>query len=1011
MLVDDLAIELETDGRRTIPLIKSGNIITIHGKNGVGKSMAATLLEIASGNYIFENENRFNRLSKAIEKCIIKFYNNGQILYKVVLIPDLWRFDSNLNRVDPLTIGDYYRNENNNLVKINHGDFTKDIYIRTIRGNESLNQQIYFIKDIFLSKIDQKLDKLNSKLEFLKKYKEWLDNNKFEQIIENYNKSQTQYNDLLNKINNLDSSIKTREATLGNNQKAIDLLEKLLFISSNNIKDLNKCLKSEQDKINEINRKKSEYYKRLSKIEQELENLKGEFDKETKELINKRNKLKNQIDKLKDKLNSIEELDFSEIKDNYNKVETIKKEIAHYKDEIEKFKKHIEDLAKQNERVIEINKYLVLLSDLCGKASEGRYGNEKIIKIELDGIPELRLSFNELFKVFRENKLKFNQKEELKEYENKVEVFNHKIKKNREILKILSEYNKKLNDLKELRRKIKDKSGKIDDFIDFDSKINILESQKEELSKKIKTLEESQATSQNYINQINNKIEKIKDIPSELMLKTQLKELKIVLDSSKPLKEACDEKILELQKKIESERNKIDKNRFEKETLEKKVELVRKVINDIKNKIKPQLASFGFREVGEFIKDFSNHIKKFKKYLINTENLQKRLESLRRDIISVIEGKKIRNQTHLRIINDEFDKIFKELYNKEEFFKYVFQDYSKIKRFDIANKTIIFESKDGFEEARDLEEFSSGEKTYAYCRSIISMTANYAKYNIVILDESYALLDSEHSRDLYNFQKEMVRKKAITKFINILPLKEDFNNLIKVIEKNIEKENKLGNSQNIQLLKSQLEIIQKFQEDVDKKEYYQEIHYPDELREELPINYNFRIDTGQNEGEEKWEEEEEYEEEKLEFSFILDGSNIARNNLNSKRASIKDVLKCKRRLQEYGIPEKNIFIIFGAGLRHYLSPKDEILYNEIIKERNINQAPAGCDDDWFIINYAIENNSYIITNDRYLDYRGKSDCYDSFIESHLIHYTIIGNNIIFEEKFNQVLEKLNIQKH
>ena len=55
----DLKIELKTHGRNTIPIIKLGNIITIHGKNGVGKSMAATLLEIASGNYIFENETKF----------------------------------------------------------------------------------------------------------------------------------------------------------------------------------------------------------------------------------------------------------------------------------------------------------------------------------------------------------------------------------------------------------------------------------------------------------------------------------------------------------------------------------------------------------------------------------------------------------------------------------------------------------------------------------------------------------------------------------------------------------------------------------------------------------------------------------------------------------------------------------------------------------------------------------------------------------------------------------------
>jgi len=35
--------------------------VTIHGKKGMGKSMAATLLEIALGNSLFENKNQFQK--------------------------------------------------------------------------------------------------------------------------------------------------------------------------------------------------------------------------------------------------------------------------------------------------------------------------------------------------------------------------------------------------------------------------------------------------------------------------------------------------------------------------------------------------------------------------------------------------------------------------------------------------------------------------------------------------------------------------------------------------------------------------------------------------------------------------------------------------------------------------------------------------------------------------------------------------------------------------------------
>ncbi|GAJ07049.1 unnamed protein product, partial [marine sediment metagenome] len=156
----DLVIELKSQGRNTIPVIGSGNIVTIHGNNGVGKSMAATLLEIASGNYIFENENRFQKLANVIESCEIHFKNKGNLLFKVILKPHLWNFDKNLNRVNPLTLGKFFKGEQKREKEIDFDEFRQNINIRTIRGSESLQQQIIFFKDVFVAKISQKLKKL-----------------------------------------------------------------------------------------------------------------------------------------------------------------------------------------------------------------------------------------------------------------------------------------------------------------------------------------------------------------------------------------------------------------------------------------------------------------------------------------------------------------------------------------------------------------------------------------------------------------------------------------------------------------------------------------------------------------------------------------------------------------------------------------------------------------------------------------------------------------------------------
>lgn len=133
--------------------------------------------------------------------------------------------------------------------------------------------------------------------------------------------------------------------------------------------------------------------------------------------------------------------------------------------------------------------------------------------------------------------------------------------------------------------------------------------------------------------------------------------------------------------------------------------------------------------------------------------------------------------------------------------------------------------------------------------------------------------------------------------------------------------------------------------------------------------------------------------------FTLDGSNIARHNRGSEIASIKDVIGTKNRLVNLGVPKKNIFIIFGSALYHYISKDEMPLYRDLLKDRNCVQAPAGADDDWFILQHALKNNSYIITNDHYKEYRERSEEYEEFIESHSIRYNIIGEEIYFQEGF------------
>lgn len=998
----NLTIELETKGRNTIPYISPENIITIHGKNGVGKSIASTLLEIASGNYTFENEKRFKKLASAIDSCEITFKENGSLIYKVILQPHMWSFDNNLNKVNPLTLGRFLKGEKQK--EKDYKDFNKDFYVRTIRGNESLEQQIYFFKDIFVAKLDQQLGKLERKLEYLGNYKEWFESSAEGNFIDKYYQLSEKWSGKLDHHKNLESSINNRKANCKNLKKRLVLLDKLKFISEYDAEELTKKKENELERIDKIQKEISSNYEKIAEIQKQLENLTNQFDEKTKKILQRIEKLQKERDKLAKELESKLSFDLEGLdkKDYKKRIDDIEEKINKNEKQIKQAKQIIEDLNKQNERIIEINKYLIQLRDICSKASSSDFGEEKLIKAELKKANELEFSFKELFEIFQSNNLIFKEDGELKQYQIKVEEYNKSIRESRSNLKLLNDFRKIENNLSKSEQALKGKSPKLDNYIDLETRIKNLEKQKNDRQEINEKLEKEIIEYKKSIEELIKKIEEFKKYPSKNVIINKLRDLGLNIEKSDQLGQKCAEWIKKTENELKENDKRLSEQDHELERTDTEIKDLKVELDPISQKIGKAAKQFGFKEKGTFINYYKEHMNKLETYIKDTENLFTRLNVLKDDIIKVIEGEKPRNKKHLKIINEQFDNIFKNIYGREEFFEYVFKDYANIKKFDIASKSILFETPEGLEESRDLEEFSSGEKTYAYCRSIISMTANMAKYNIVILDESYALLDREHSKDLYQFQEQMVRENGITKFINILPLKEDLNGLIEIVKKNLEQESNRGNSEIVENLKSQLSNIQTFKEEVSKRGYYQEINYPNSKKKELNMNlgilYGFQPNGDYG--------DDGFEDEELPFSFVLDGSNIARNNLNSKNASLKDVLRCKRKLIKMGIPERYIFMIFGSALWHYIPNRDKQDFNILLQDRNVNQAPAEQDDDWYIIRYAMDNNSYIITNDRYLEYRERSRDFKEFIKSHSIHYNILGKHIQFEEGFEEKVKKL-----
>lgn len=148
---------------------------------------------------------------------------------------------------------------------------------------------------------------------------------------------------------------------------------------------------------------------------------------------------------------------------------------------------------------------------------------------------------------------------------------------------------------------------------------------------------------------------------------------------------------------------------------------------------------------------------------------------------------------------------------------------------------------------------------------------------------------------------------------------------------------------------------------------------------ELNININDRINM----------------EEEQHALFVLDGSNIARNKTNSKQGDLNDIIRCRDKLNQLGVPTNKIIILIGPALRYNLNEEQKVEFEKFIKEKNVNQTPKGLNDDDFIIQVAFADDAYIITNDFYLDYIEKHPELRDFIKDHSIHYTIVSNKIVF----------------
>jgi len=102
--------------------------------------------------------------------------------------------------------------------------------------------------------------------------------------------------------------------------------------------------------------------------------------------------------------------------------------------------------------------------------------------------------------------------------------------------------------------------------------------------------------------------------------------------------------------------------------------------------------------------------------------------------------------------------------------------------------------------------------------------------------------------------------------------------------------------------------------------------------------------------------------------IVVDGSNVARAGLKDGQGSAEQLIIVYNSLKkDYGFD--GIVILIGAGLRHH-TPDFEKL-KQYIDNDVVREAPAGTSDDFYIIQFALDNDMLILTNDMYRDFKEK----------------------------------------
>ena len=125
---------------------------------------------------------------------------------------------------------------------------------------------------------------------------------------------------------------------------------------------------------------------------------------------------------------------------------------------------------------------------------------------------------------------------------------------------------------------------------------------------------------------------------------------------------------------------------------------------------------------------------------------------------------------------------------------------------------------------------------------------------------------------------------------------------------------------------------------------------------------------------------------------IVDGNNVSYIDYE-EIPKLSNIVNVYKKIKELGIKP---YVVVSAALRHRIDDPDGLV--EFMKQEDVAEAPAARSDDFFVIQLALRRDAFIISNDRFNDWKRANPELADDIDMRRVALTFIEDDPQFDHK-------------